>query len=708
MKFNFNKKNSLLIAMMISAMSFSVTAQVFVNKAATGSNDGSSWANAYTGLQMALDNATTGSQIWVAKGTYSPGSAATDFFTVLTLGQEIYGGFAGTETMLSQRDFTTNKTILSGDVAGNDITDDFTTNRSDNNVHVMYIDATITNTTIIDGFYIEHGQTADATGTGDNRRGGGILSYGSPIVRNCTFSQNYGYYGAGMYPRGTTANSILVENCDFSKNSGTYGGGLYLVAGGTFNDCTFNSNLGSYGAGAYAGGDRTTFNHCDFTNLGDANARGAGIYASTSIALNSCLFENNNGIWGCAIYATDVTIVDSCEFKNNVAVNNGGGILMAFQAVVTITNTNFEANVAGNGGALYAQNDSTMVFVDNCYFFGNSAGSGSGGGFFSLAGPIIEINHSEFDLNLGEYGGGVAYSSSDSKLIKDRLTIMNSKFHDNIAGAQGGAINISNTDSVFVTNCLINDNSANGVGTGGAIAFNSSDTLPVYALLMNSTIANNIGLLANNIASWQDDASFGDVKVVFQNTIMYDQLANNYAIEAGTPTVISNGGNISNDNTLSAIFTNTNDLNVTDAVFVDEANRNYRLGSTSPCIDAGIATNAPLEDIDGMLRVGAPDMGAIEYSINIGTKIVENLDNGFDIFPNPIAESFTFELNNDWVGDVQMTLTNSLGQVVQHWTVSKTGETLTKQIAVAQLPAGNYILSARQGNAQVNEMMIKL
>ena len=96
---------------------------IFVNAAAHSGGDGSSWAHAYNSLQAALTAAAnpsnTGDQIWVAKGTYNPGSGQS--FAVPTDNISIYGGFAGTETSLSQRNVAQNPTNLDGTGTGTSI-----------------------------------------------------------------------------------------------------------------------------------------------------------------------------------------------------------------------------------------------------------------------------------------------------------------------------------------------------------------------------------------------------------------------------------------------------------------------------------------------------------------------------------------------------------------------------------------------------------
>ena len=81
-----------------------------------GTQNGSSWANAYSDLATALANATTGEEFWVAQGTYYPtsGTDKAASFTVSVQGTKIYGGFQNGQTLLNQRDWVNNPTILSG------------------------------------------------------------------------------------------------------------------------------------------------------------------------------------------------------------------------------------------------------------------------------------------------------------------------------------------------------------------------------------------------------------------------------------------------------------------------------------------------------------------------------------------------------------------------------------------------------------------
>ena len=96
---------------------------LYVNKNAPGTiHDGSSWEKAYTTLQDALLLNTNPciTQIWVAAGTYYPdeggGKTADDREASFSMKNDIaiYGGFSGTETLLSQRNWKLYETILSG------------------------------------------------------------------------------------------------------------------------------------------------------------------------------------------------------------------------------------------------------------------------------------------------------------------------------------------------------------------------------------------------------------------------------------------------------------------------------------------------------------------------------------------------------------------------------------------------------------------
>lgn len=108
-------------AALLAAPALAATCQVTTTGA--GSQDGSNWTNAAT-LQGALGNASC-TEIWVAAGVYRPTNSTTDRYASFNVGEgvAVYGGFAGTETLRSHADPAVNRTVLSGDIDGNDTTD---------------------------------------------------------------------------------------------------------------------------------------------------------------------------------------------------------------------------------------------------------------------------------------------------------------------------------------------------------------------------------------------------------------------------------------------------------------------------------------------------------------------------------------------------------------------------------------------------------
>ncbi len=138
---------------------------IYVDINATeGGNNGSSWGNAYTDLQSALAVAGASDQIWVAEGTYLPTNGSNlpedvedprEVSFNINNGVQVYGGFAGGETSLAQRDIRANPTILSGNIGEN--------GQADNSYHVVDITGS-TASTIIDGFTVTGGQADGGCG----------------------------------------------------------------------------------------------------------------------------------------------------------------------------------------------------------------------------------------------------------------------------------------------------------------------------------------------------------------------------------------------------------------------------------------------------------------------------------------------------------------------------------------------------------------
>lgn len=198
-------KKLFTIGAMLVMVAFAAQAQVsnivYVDKDATGNGNGTSWANAYVNLDDALSaNFVPGMSIWIAEGVYTVDDTSGSRSFVIDNAESLYGGFAGTETALGQRDIEAHPTILSGDIAGDDVgAPDTNPNHADNAEAVIELApatavAAYDYAVTLDGLTITRGY-ADSSG------GAGILT------------TNMGTWSNPMYQNG-----VLIHNCKIVEN----------------------------------------------------------------------------------------------------------------------------------------------------------------------------------------------------------------------------------------------------------------------------------------------------------------------------------------------------------------------------------------------------------------------------------------------------------------------------------------------------------
>jgi Right handed beta helix region/Immunoglobulin I-set domain len=308
-------------------------AVIYVRAGAGGANNGTSWADAFVSLQSALTAAAAGGEIWVAAGIYTPGppgDAVSSF--VMKNGVALYGGFAGTETLVAQRNWAVNATRLSGDVGQDDVIPaNWPTGwniGTSNSGHVIVASATDA-TAIIDGFIIENGALGPAgTGAGDDLMyGSGIhILYGSPTIRNCTFQHHLTAFASG--------------------------GAIYCLQGNpTISHCTFNRNYAHLGNGA-----------------------GIFLYGPCDVAISDCIFSEN------------ITVSGGSGFEGQ-----GSAIGSYMEGRLTVTRCRFEYNIArmffamggsdiarGAGISFFTTDDGSSLVVRECEFRSNTAPAGAG------------------------------------------------------------------------------------------------------------------------------------------------------------------------------------------------------------------------------------------------------------------------------------------------------------------------------------------
>ncbi len=77
------------------------------------------------------------------------------------------------------------------------------------------------------------------------------------------------------------------------------------------------------------------------------------------------------------------------------------------------------------------------------------------------------------------------------------------------------------------------------------------------------------------------------------------------------------------------------------------------------------------------------------------------------VFPNPVTDLLTVELNDGYTGEVAFTVVDALGRQVRHLRRPKEDRILRSELSVGDLPAGIYHLQLLQGECQTVERFVK-
>ncbi len=638
------------------SVSLVATAQnrLYVRASATGGNTGTSWTDAFTNLQVAIQSTQAGDEVWVAVGTYLPTDDANrDSSFNLPSGSKLYGGFSGTETNLSQRDWQAHPTVLSGDIG-------VPGDSSDNSYNILYLDNP-DSLTIVDGLIFRFGY---AGYTGNDQAA----------------SSRYRSGGA-IYIMADWEAYATVSNCRFERNlARNHGGAVYVNGAGSFaaaptiRDCVFEHNIAGQDGGGVARIGNSTLERLDFVG---------------------CVFrENRASRYGGGLYFQDANVnswldVQGCTFVKNEGLNRGGGVALRIGRVgggtARIKDCRFEENQTPSiSGALSFLNQTGLpcqeVLVEGCMFL-KSPGFEIQYDLLGTPSSALRIIESRFEDHLAYQS--VTSGDIFSELIFEKDTFINVPFatltiangvnkthynrtvFNNIREVctfqQGQAQTALFTNSIF----------ENATFPNGIINVDRDNYPPVFSSCNFINCSINYFLIGEHGASvYFDNCLFNGNNIAGSNTHDLIAYANNCSFDDVSFC----------DKTICA-----NNLFNLDPLFRDPVNHDYSLLPCSPLLNAGsnAAASGILTDIAGNPRIqgGTVDIGAYEspaFSLAAAPQVQPacvGATNG-SITVNPVfgCEPYTYtwlpaagsgpELNNLPPGSYLLTITDGSGRQI--------------------------------------------
>ena len=370
---------------------------------------GNSWDTAFRSLHDALrfgdPNAT---QIWIAAGNYylddgmgyssqfdsTPFTSYTNPFVIQNRDVTIYGGFAGTETSLEQRNIQANPTYLDGNVYYKNlrdftVPDDFyaPANKFSNRI-LLIRNSTVT----LDGLTFQYvtGDNQTHVYKTDEGRGAFITANLSAVtVNNCLFQYGQdGFYGMIVYARNETS-PVQINNSVIQKSGGA--GRSYFDVDNFSIDRSIFQELGNESDENSIISDASS--NVEFSN--SVVYKNTGVRIGSAPAEGDCnlTFRNllvlNNDLKGRSFFEGDDTFVEnlsrSISVINSTFINNAYAACVGLSSTtffpidyaVTMQNNVFYGNKTANGGSTISP-EITNVVEEDVVSISNNATDKSG------------------------------------------------------------------------------------------------------------------------------------------------------------------------------------------------------------------------------------------------------------------------------------------------------------------------------------------
>lgn len=336
----------------------------YVTQSGAGLMDGSTWDNAMGSIQQSMDAAVAtrslygnSPAVWVAQGTYYGDTTGENAFTMVE-GINVYGGFTGNETQLSDRPrnvngMFVNQTILDGR----------------NERRVLNQSSHFNSLTVWDGFVIRHGNSSSY--------GGGVYLRGNGRLEQCVVTDNYvNNYGGGVYCNAYSSYDYSIGsyrykypqlfNCIITNNvADNYGGGVYSN-GDSIVNCLIVGNNAYYGGGIYI--NNNYISNIDYTTIVNNHAYyGGGIYNRNynGILQNSILWGNtaNNSSSNQSYCYNSFSTLSHCAVEGNIPYYYDGddNLVLAHSNAGSAIDSNYAFFVNPEGGDFHLAPQSACV-----------------------------------------------------------------------------------------------------------------------------------------------------------------------------------------------------------------------------------------------------------------------------------------------------------------------------------------------------------